>query len=224
MSIALWIEHNGEKRKVPLGIKAIFIGRASSCHIPIQDPMISSKHLAIKVSKEGKAVIKDLESTNGTFINDCKILEAYIYLEDDIRIGSVKMWLEPSTMNQKEKELHTREGQKTNITFIKLKEYEQQKDDSQYRNIRPPNEEKLQTSTAKSELHDKVVEKSKQIASRKENTELGVDNVIEMDESTGQTKMIKIDKKETKKKASLKNKTEEKEEGIADKILKFFKK
>ncbi|GAB4025628.1 MAG: hypothetical protein Fur0010_28720 [Bdellovibrio sp.] len=235
MSVILYIEENGKIRKVPLGLKAIFLGRASSCHIQLDDPMTSSKHLAIKIGKEGKAVVKDLESTNGTYLNDYRIMESYIYLEDEIKIGNVKIWIDSASMNQREKELHTREGQKTNITFVKLKEYEQQKHGSPFRNIKPELSGDTKSHVSKkieaspqpnvaNKIQDKVSAKAKEVASKAPQTEVGVDQVMDLEDSTGQTKLIKIDKKDAKKKSVSKPKKEEKEEGFADKFLKLFKK
>lgn len=235
MSVILCIEENGKIRKVPLGLKAIFLGRATGCHIQLDDPMTSSKHLAIKIGKEGKAVVKDLESTNGTYLNDYRIMESYIYLEDEIKVGNVKIWIDDASMNQREKELHTREGQKTNLTFVKLREYEQQKDGSQFRNIRPDLNgdtrshvsKKVETTAkpdAAEKIQEKVSAKAKEVASKSIPTDIGVDKVMDLEDATGQTKLIKIDKKESKKKVVIKPKNEEKEEGFADKILKLFKK
>lgn len=227
MSIFLNIKENGEVRRIHLGITATLIGRANSCHVQLVDGMTSSKHLAIKIGKDGKAVVKDLDSTNGTYINDYRIAESYLYLEDEIKIGTVVMWLDPAKMSPKEKELHTREGQKTSVTFIKLKEYEQQIDGSQFRNIRPRQDEKLtQTKAQKGEAaSSKLSDKAKEIANQKENISLGVDSLIDMDESTGQTKMIKVEKKESKKKtAKSKKVVQENKESFADKLINLFKK
>lgn len=224
MSIVLCIEEDGEIRRVPLGIRAVIIGRASGCQIQLKDGKTSSKHVAFKIGKEGKAVAKDLESTNGTYINEYKVMETYIHIDDVITIGEVKMWLDPKTMTPKEKEIHTQdEKNKTSITFIKLKEYEQQKDGSEYRNIRPENDGPTTTNLSESRKiikRDQLVEKSKEAA--QENTSVGVDNVIDQDDPTGQTKMIKIEKKPKRK--VVQEKAKEKEEGLADKILSFFKK
>jgi len=227
VSIFLIIKEDGQTKRIPLGIKASFIGRANGCHVQLADGMTSSKHLAVKIGKDGKAVVKDLDSTNGTYINDYRIAESYLYLEDEIKIGNVVMWLDPTGMNNKEKELHTREGQKTSVTFIKLQEYEQQISGSQFKSIRPPQENLTQSKTQKGEsnVSSKINERAKEIAQAKPNVEIGVDSVMDMDESTGQTKMIKVEKKESKKKSGkLKKVVPEEKESLADKIINLFKK
>jgi pSer/pThr/pTyr-binding forkhead associated (FHA) protein len=67
-----------------------FIGRdASSSQIVIADPRISKRHVWIGV-KEGRVVIEDQGSRNGTFINDPKsqrVTEASLSPGDTIILG-----------------------------------------------------------------------------------------------------------------------------------------
>ena len=55
--------------------------------IIINDPETSRKHCAIDIY-ENKFVIRDLESTNGTFINDTRVKEDLLKEGDRIRIGN----------------------------------------------------------------------------------------------------------------------------------------
>ena len=46
------------------------VGRSRKCHVTIPDESISREHLKIEVKKDGDAVVTDLGSSNGTYIND----------------------------------------------------------------------------------------------------------------------------------------------------------
>lgn len=65
------------------------IGRKDDNHIIINDPFISSNHATVYI-KDGKLFIKDLNSTNGTFINGNKINDVEELFDGDIvEIGRV---------------------------------------------------------------------------------------------------------------------------------------
>ncbi|MPW25144.1 FHA domain-containing protein [Alkalibaculum sp. M08DMB] len=61
------------------------IGRSNRNEISIQDPYLSSEHVRIYI-EEDICLIKDLGSTNGTFLNDEQIEEESVVLNDGDRI------------------------------------------------------------------------------------------------------------------------------------------
>lgn len=68
----------------------IIIGRASGCDVVIDDMLVSREHSEIQQIKEA-FFIKDLESRNGTYVNDKKVPKGkYLKLSenDTIRLGS----------------------------------------------------------------------------------------------------------------------------------------
>ena len=82
--------------------------------------MISGKHLVVKINSDSRVVIKDLDTTNGTYLNGNKIQETFLYLEDFVQIGKVKIQLDDSEMTAKELALHKRDFERTNVTFVRL--------------------------------------------------------------------------------------------------------
>jgi len=64
----------------------ITIGRNTDNDLVITDPFISKYHAVIQ-SNEGQIVIKDLKSSNSTFVNNMKITEACLNIGDEIVIG-----------------------------------------------------------------------------------------------------------------------------------------
>jgi len=94
---------------IKVGLSKVTVGRSSKCDHKIDDEMCSSLHCVFKLEKNGRLSIKDLGSTNGTFINDNTITETFVYLNDKIKIGSTILQLDPSKMDAGELEIHENE-------------------------------------------------------------------------------------------------------------------
>jgi two-component system, cell cycle response regulator len=75
-------------RRYPLGDKDLLVGRGDDCDIRIQDNSVSRKHVKVEPTDDGYKVY-DLDSTNGTFVND-KQLDAPRALHDGdyLRVGN----------------------------------------------------------------------------------------------------------------------------------------
>jgi len=72
-----------------LGEGSVVIGRVPECHIQIADTLSSRRNTEVR--REGRQYkVKDLGSTNGTFLNDKKITEADLAEGDVIRIGEIR--------------------------------------------------------------------------------------------------------------------------------------
>lgn len=120
MAIYLRITEENKNQHIRIGARPIFIGRSSKCHITLKDNMVSGKHLAIKINGDGHVVIKDLDTTNGTYLNGNKIDESLLYLDDFIQVGRIKMSLVPKEMTSQELKIHQRDFERTNVTFVNL--------------------------------------------------------------------------------------------------------
>ncbi len=55
------------------GERAI-IGRSADCEVPLDVPAVSRRHAAI-LRDSGRYYIEDLQSRNGTFLNDKRVTE-----------------------------------------------------------------------------------------------------------------------------------------------------
>ena len=73
------------------------IGRHPDNHIYLSDSLVSRRHAVLDYdSKLKKYVLTDLQSTNGTYLNDRKIEKEFLSPGDRIRIGgSVLKFLNP---------------------------------------------------------------------------------------------------------------------------------
>ncbi len=83
--------HSG--REIPVTVKQFLIGRADECQLRPKSESVSRRHCAI-VIKEGRALVQDLNSRNGTFVNGkqlppdkAKVLKA----GDVLRVGKIEV-------------------------------------------------------------------------------------------------------------------------------------
>ncbi|MGA9778811.1 MAG: FHA domain-containing protein [Verrucomicrobiia bacterium] len=69
------------------------IGRVEDNMFQIAEPSVSSHHCEVLL-RGNEVVIKDLNSTNGTFINDEKITESVLKPGHTLRLGQIELRLE----------------------------------------------------------------------------------------------------------------------------------
>jgi len=81
------VEGDSRGKKFDLGTQRITIGKRKDNDLPILDRTVSRQHIEI-VKESDSFLLRDLGSTNGTFLNDTKIKEAYLAPGDVIRIGN----------------------------------------------------------------------------------------------------------------------------------------
>jgi pSer/pThr/pTyr-binding forkhead associated (FHA) protein len=72
----------------------ITIGRVPENMIVIDDPSVSGRHAVLQLAGEVYR-LKDLESTNGTRVNDIPVMETALRFGDRIRFGAVDALFEP---------------------------------------------------------------------------------------------------------------------------------
>jgi pSer/pThr/pTyr-binding forkhead associated (FHA) protein len=73
-------------KEVPLGSLPISIGRAPDNDIPIDNLSVSNYHARV-YPETGKWVVEDLESLNGTFLNNSRVKKQNLSSGDSILIG-----------------------------------------------------------------------------------------------------------------------------------------
>ncbi len=64
------------------------VGRAPTCDLPVFDPTISRRHAELVVDG-GSLRVKDLGSSNGTFVNGARIEQANVAVDDLVSFGKV---------------------------------------------------------------------------------------------------------------------------------------
>lgn len=73
-------------KEVPIGNRRVTIGRAPDNDIPIDNLAVSNYHARIYV-EAGRLVVEDLNSLNGTFVNDQRIERAALRDGDSVLVG-----------------------------------------------------------------------------------------------------------------------------------------
>jgi len=79
----------GERRDFPVKSKKATIGRNTECHIQIQLGMVSRRHCEIRVNGDEEVHVRDLGSSNGTYVNDKRVQESELKPGDTLKVGPV---------------------------------------------------------------------------------------------------------------------------------------
>ena len=66
----------------------ITIGKAKDNLFVIDDAQVSRYHAVLSQDENGDLLLEDLESTNGTFINNCRIIRKKVLADDNITFGT----------------------------------------------------------------------------------------------------------------------------------------
>ncbi len=74
----------------PIREETITVGRSLRNRLVLKDPSVSSFHLEITPNEKGVA-LRDLGSSNGTYVEDHKILHATVPMGSEIRVGETHM-------------------------------------------------------------------------------------------------------------------------------------
>jgi pSer/pThr/pTyr-binding forkhead associated (FHA) protein len=73
-------------KEIPMTKGEMTIGRKPDNDIVIDNPAVSGHHARV-VQTGGSYIIEDLNSTNGTFLRDQKILKAALHHKDEVAIA-----------------------------------------------------------------------------------------------------------------------------------------
>ena len=97
--------------------KTVTIGRSTGNHVIVNDPLTSRFHLQITCDNNGCFRLTDLNSTNGTFVNDKRIKgEVIIKNNDTVRIGNTRLpWTK--FFNEQVRQIRTGTQTPTPISF-----------------------------------------------------------------------------------------------------------
>jgi pSer/pThr/pTyr-binding forkhead associated (FHA) protein len=73
-------------KEVPIGTRPVGVGRSPDNDLPVDNPAVSNHHARV-FFEAGRLVVEDLDSLNGTFVNDLRVERATLHDGDSIWIG-----------------------------------------------------------------------------------------------------------------------------------------
>lgn len=83
----------GDGRSFSMGDRPLVVGRNPDVDIVISDPNVSRRHAEFWRTAEGVA-LRDLGSTNGTFVNGHRVTAVSLTPRDDVTIGGLHLRIE----------------------------------------------------------------------------------------------------------------------------------
>jgi pSer/pThr/pTyr-binding forkhead associated (FHA) protein len=89
-----------EGQVLEIKLPQFLVGRDPQCHLRPASPLISKRHCVL-IQRDGKAFIRDFDSTNGTFVNDQPVKgERELFHDDQLKIGPISfaVRLEPDPL------------------------------------------------------------------------------------------------------------------------------
>src|SRR5258707_9470197 len=82
-------------KEVPVGNRPVSIGRAPDNDLPVDNLAVSNYHAKIYF-EAGRMVVEDLDSLNGTFVNDLRVERATLHDGDNVHIGKHRIKVDTS--------------------------------------------------------------------------------------------------------------------------------
>ncbi len=90
----LVVEGPDQDRELLIERERVTVGRSVICDLTLADKAVSGTHFEVEATEKG-FVLRDLDSTNGTFIGDLQVKEVWIKPGTVIRVGKTHLRFEP---------------------------------------------------------------------------------------------------------------------------------
>ena len=90
LSLVVMTAGKSKGQAIPINLPQFIIGRDPQCNLRPASAVISKRHCALLI-KNGKAFVRDFDSTNGTFVNDVPVKgEAPLKNDDILKLGPLE--------------------------------------------------------------------------------------------------------------------------------------
>jgi DNA-binding NtrC family response regulator len=94
------IARTPDGKEIAIDVDPLVVGRDEGAQIRLADPEVSALHCELRAVNEG-VLVKDLGSTNGTFVGSVRIREGVITTAAEVLVGSTRITIEPTTGKQR---------------------------------------------------------------------------------------------------------------------------
>ncbi len=84
-----------------IDVDPIVVGRDAGATVSLADPEVSALHCELRANSEG-VLLRDLGSTNGTFVGPLRVRECALTQVTEVTVGSTRIVIEPSTSKRVE--------------------------------------------------------------------------------------------------------------------------
>jgi hypothetical protein len=78
---------------LPATTTALTLGRSSDCDVVVGERSVSRYHAELRHDAPDRWTVRDLDSTNGTWLNGARVREAVIRRGDELWLGGLRMEL-----------------------------------------------------------------------------------------------------------------------------------
>ena len=183
MAVILIIKtEDGEITELPL-LSKITIGRSSSSDYTIKDNKMSAIHCSFEVTSLDQVMFTDLGSSNGSYCNNSKVAQILFKINDLIQIGNTTVKIEARRLNSSEKKA------------IGVSTFKPSRNDKTLPSITHPKKVNDEVKNVGGDATKKKTSiSSKVVKFRPPATLTNRSNELEQEPSTGETKLLKLDK------------------------------
>ncbi len=198
MAVLITFEDSGTYAPIRLSSIPMILGRSSKAGLKLNDGMCSGQHVSIQLAADGNVIVTDLSSTNGTYINETLVsMASKLFVGDVVRIGDTKFSIDESSLTPKEKSVLVSDTNKTSFTTIGLPSDSNEAFDNA-KKARLKATGRKDEAKENNEVSEIVID---DLDSPPKNDKLAMvtndendEAMFELGESSGKTKMIKLDK------------------------------
>jgi pSer/pThr/pTyr-binding forkhead associated (FHA) protein len=78
----------------------VIVGRDPESGVCIEHPSISRNHCQFSLNGEGALMVKDLNSMNGTYVDDNRVQQKLLMPKQVVQIGAIRLQVEVSTEDE----------------------------------------------------------------------------------------------------------------------------
>jgi pSer/pThr/pTyr-binding forkhead associated (FHA) protein len=81
----------------------VTLGRSRICDYQIDDNKMSGQHGSFELNEMGQLIYTDLNSTNGSFLNDNKIQKIHFKIGETLQLGNTLITIDEQKLNPRER-------------------------------------------------------------------------------------------------------------------------